>query len=456
MPTWPLRHDLHQGPARTRPARHRRESAEGGRAGSCALVGRIAAAERPGDPGDPRLMASVRKNGRTLFGDNCAACHGREARGGQGFPDSDDRYWLWGGDPETVAETIRVGINSAHPDTRVAQMLAFGRDGMLQRDEIESVVAYVRTCRSRDRTDREPEHRSRGGDLCRQLRVLPWRERQGQTGGRRAQSHRHAIWIYGGDAETIYNSVWDGRRGYMPSLGEPAVSGRAEDFRALFARSARSEADEPCTSKRTIWLCVAAGLAVLGAANGHLVYVARRRSRTASRICAPAMARGVSYSAAKSSCYAARKPAGGEMSNSERPGRHSRSVAAGTAARTMEPPLAGDRRRAVARAGLERFEHRSGTQPCVRRPRLPGVARRSSAGCSCSAPTTSCSRRLPASWWSGRSWLSDFTKRAGAIAAGEPDQPAAHDLRAPEIGRRRFCSRACCSVCSCCSGCARR
>ena len=24
-------------------------------------------------------------------------------------------------------------------------------------------------------------------------------------------------WIYGNDAETIYNSVWDGRRGYMPS-----------------------------------------------------------------------------------------------------------------------------------------------------------------------------------------------------------------------------------------------
>ena len=40
--------------------------------------------------------------------------------------------WLWGGDPESIAETIRVGINSAHPESRTSQMLAFGRDQMLQ------------------------------------------------------------------------------------------------------------------------------------------------------------------------------------------------------------------------------------------------------------------------------------------------------------------------------------
>ena len=33
--------------------------------------------------------------------------------------------------PEAIAETIRVGINSAHPETRMSQMPAFGRDGML-------------------------------------------------------------------------------------------------------------------------------------------------------------------------------------------------------------------------------------------------------------------------------------------------------------------------------------
>src|SRR5262249_29249571 len=35
---------------------------------------------------DPRLMAQVRATGSVLFGDNCAACHRRDAKGGSGFP----------------------------------------------------------------------------------------------------------------------------------------------------------------------------------------------------------------------------------------------------------------------------------------------------------------------------------------------------------------------------------
>ena len=62
-------------------------------------------------------MAAVRATGRTLFGDNCAVCHGRDAKGGTGFPNLTTSSWLWGGSPEAIAETIRVGINSPHPDT---------------------------------------------------------------------------------------------------------------------------------------------------------------------------------------------------------------------------------------------------------------------------------------------------------------------------------------------------
>ena len=91
----------------------------------------------------PKLMTIVRQAGRTLFGDNCAACHGFDAKGGKGFPDLTTASWLWGGDPETIAETIRVGINSAHPNTRSGQMLAFGRDRILQPADVDNVVDYV-------------------------------------------------------------------------------------------------------------------------------------------------------------------------------------------------------------------------------------------------------------------------------------------------------------------------
>ena len=85
---------------------------------------------------DEALMQTVRGTGRQLFGDNCAACHGRDGRGRADYPDLTDDDWLWGGGPELIEQTLRVGINTAHPDTRIAQMPAFGRDGMLERDQV--------------------------------------------------------------------------------------------------------------------------------------------------------------------------------------------------------------------------------------------------------------------------------------------------------------------------------
>ena len=129
---------------------------------------------------DPALMQTVRDAGSTLFGDNCAACHGTRGTGGKGFPNLTAGAWLWGGDPETVAETLRVGINSTHDETRVSQMLAFGRDGILERAQIDDVVALCPVARriGRGNERRTGKHRSRARGLCRQLCRLSWRRRE--------------------------------------------------------------------------------------------------------------------------------------------------------------------------------------------------------------------------------------------------------------------------------------
>lgn len=164
---------------------------------------------------DPALMQRVRQTGRTLFTDNCAACHGREARGATRFPDLTTESWLWGGTPEAVAETIRVGINSPHPESRVSQMLAFGKDGMLQRDAIDNVVAYVRSLSGA--TDVSKEAVAKGAVIFSEnCASCHGADAKGSTevgapnltGGR---------WIYGSDPETLYQTIWGGRRGYMPS-----------------------------------------------------------------------------------------------------------------------------------------------------------------------------------------------------------------------------------------------
>ena len=92
---------------------------------------------------NPRLMEFVRQTGRTLFGDNCAPCHGRTAKGSKGFPNLTTSSWLWGGKPEDIFNTIRVGINSAHKDTHVSQMPAFGRDQILPRADVSKVASFV-------------------------------------------------------------------------------------------------------------------------------------------------------------------------------------------------------------------------------------------------------------------------------------------------------------------------
>lgn len=51
--------------------------------------------------------------GQRLFLNNCAQCHGSDARGSRGFPNLTDSDWLHGGDPEKIKETIvngRIGM----------------------------------------------------------------------------------------------------------------------------------------------------------------------------------------------------------------------------------------------------------------------------------------------------------------------------------------------------------
>jgi cytochrome c oxidase cbb3-type subunit 3 len=65
---------------------------------------------------DPKAMAV----GERLFANNCATCHGADARGSKGFPNLADNDWLWGGTPEQIAETITKGRNGMMPPMAAA------------------------------------------------------------------------------------------------------------------------------------------------------------------------------------------------------------------------------------------------------------------------------------------------------------------------------------------------
>ncbi len=80
---------------------------------------------------DPQARAM----GERLFLNYCSQCHGSDARGGRGFPNLTDNDWLWGGDPETIRETITNGRMGVMPPLGAA----------LGEEKVRNVVAYVRS-----------------------------------------------------------------------------------------------------------------------------------------------------------------------------------------------------------------------------------------------------------------------------------------------------------------------
>lgn len=179
---------------------------------------RIAAENYSAIQADPNLMTIVRQTGRTLFGDNCAACHGFNAKGSKGFPNLTTASWLWGDDPEVIAETIRVGINSAHPNTRVAQMLAFGRDQIMPRADVDNVVSYVQMLSDPVIATEIPAAKLEAGKaaFAANCAVCHGDDGKGKI-ELGAPNLTDNVWIYGGDPQSIFSSVWSGRQGHMPT-----------------------------------------------------------------------------------------------------------------------------------------------------------------------------------------------------------------------------------------------
>ncbi|MBK0393910.1 cytochrome-c oxidase, cbb3-type subunit III [Ramlibacter algicola] len=80
--------------------------------------------------GDAAAMAI----GERLFMNNCAQCHGSDARGSKGFPNLADADWLHGGTPDKIVETINAGRQGAMPPMAAAVGSA---------DDVKNVANYV-------------------------------------------------------------------------------------------------------------------------------------------------------------------------------------------------------------------------------------------------------------------------------------------------------------------------
>ena len=216
MPAWPLGTTYTMGLLRTDQRKVVEASLEEATLARDVWTKKIEADSFAAIQADPRLMNTVRQSGHTLFGDNCAVCHGLDARGGKGFPNLTTASFLWGGTPEAIFETIRVGINSAHPNTRVSQMPAFGRDQILPRADVLKTVTFVHSL-SKPNSGDDPKMVAAGKAIFDANCVACHGADAKGNPELGAPDLTDKFWIYGGDRETIDTTVWGGRQGHMPT-----------------------------------------------------------------------------------------------------------------------------------------------------------------------------------------------------------------------------------------------
>ncbi|MEW4467357.1 cytochrome-c oxidase, cbb3-type subunit III [Parasphingorhabdus sp. JC815] len=167
--------------------------------------------------GSPELMQQAIEGGRSAFKVHCVQCHGTGAAGSKGYPNLNDDNWLWGGDLEAIEYTLTHGIrNPDHDKTRFSQMPAFGRDGILQPDEISDLVSYVRVLSGKEENS---ESATRGAALFEvNCTVCHGPEGKGdRTQG--APDLTDSISLYGLDRESLKYTITNSRYGVMPRWG---------------------------------------------------------------------------------------------------------------------------------------------------------------------------------------------------------------------------------------------
>lgn len=163
---------------------------------------------------DPALQAYALAVGQSVFGDNCATCHGTGGTGSKGYANLRDDVWLWGGSLDEIHGTIRTGVRSGQEGAPELMMPAFGRDQMLSPAQVDDVTEFVMAI-SRRKADRAAV--MRGGEIY-QAQCAACHGPAGKGDGQKgAPDLTDGEWLYGGRREEIHAQIWDGKNGVMPA-----------------------------------------------------------------------------------------------------------------------------------------------------------------------------------------------------------------------------------------------
>ena len=149
------------------------------------------------------------KVGSRLFLQNCAVCHGSNAKGAVGYPNLTDNDWLYGGEASNILTTLHKG--------RVGGMAAW-RD-QIGEDGVRAVSEYVLSI-----SGNQPGYELDKAQVAQGEAIFNeptncvlchGADAKGMT-STGAPNLTDDIWLYGGDRETIRETLRYGRAGVMP------------------------------------------------------------------------------------------------------------------------------------------------------------------------------------------------------------------------------------------------
>jgi cytochrome c oxidase cbb3-type subunit 3 len=181
-------------------------------AANAALVSELLAVELSSFDRQSDLHRYAVARGASVFRAQCSQCHGSGAQGATGYPNLLDNDWLWGGTLEQIASTVRHGVrNETDGDALWSEMPAFGE--ILEKDEIETLAHFLPKL---SKADWDSPGAALFTDNCASC--------HGEAGlGDRdlgAPNLADAIWLYGGDHNSLVETITYSRFGVMPAWGQ--------------------------------------------------------------------------------------------------------------------------------------------------------------------------------------------------------------------------------------------
>ncbi len=139
-----------------------------------------------------------------IFANNCALCHGSDARGAAGFPNLTDDDWLYGGEPEKLVETLTHGRNGQMPNW----LPTLGEQG------VKEVVAYALSLSGR-KVDEELATAGQGKfAACAGCHGANGKGNQALG----APNLTDTVWLHGGTEKKVLETVLYGRKSRMPNF----------------------------------------------------------------------------------------------------------------------------------------------------------------------------------------------------------------------------------------------